>query len=328
MSQYTDREVNDLLRSLYPPHTFDWLDAETNDGGIGDLLDALAEEANADGFDRAEQLALEIRPATADESLPDWESALALDKSRLAVYGTKPQRRAQLISRLRESGTPTPGTIYAAAVAIAGPTAITVLEHSRATLDSINAGTFGNANVLAGTSGSVTCVLHDNAPASAAGLRFKYIITGGTQGAFYFTITSPDGVSKQWGSEIQADSSECILFGEEFAGCQIGGTWTLDIDNSGGSDDVELSINSLMIDGIGRAGSGADGLGARIFEWSLAVNEAFVSSNYDRAALCALIGRWNPAHCAAFLALYQTDGTLRTIASNTNAIASMCVCGG
>lgn len=331
MSERTRDEVREhVLFDNWPPDSRQLLDWENPSSNVYLEADAIAGALTEHAFDILDQFRREsvATGATAGTHglLPDWETALQIANSKVALTGTSTQRNAQVTARLREFGPASPTDILIAVQTITGPVAATLIETKRATLDAAIAVSFGAVEALPGFSASATTELHDNALASEAGLRFQYIIGGGNTGSFTIQITGPDGTSKQWSGAF-ADSGVYALFGAEFAGKQITGTWAIDIDNSGGVDAVELDgLSVLLIDGIGNS-DGSMGLGGQIFEWSIVIDESVVRSTYDRAAVCAVIARWAPAHTHGRLALYQTTGALCAVADDTNAIADMCVCG-
>lgn len=331
----TDREVEGLLRSLFPEKTFDWLEAEEGDGGIGDLLLALAEELNADAFELIDQLMKEVNPATAEQSLPEREASMGLDASRVALYGDTASRQAQLIARWRERGTPTIDRVYAALVAVCGPTSVTILEHTRAQVSAVNWRDIAGLPLAIPSSADLdipfTC--GDNAPASRAGAQVTVRITHPSVEDLTLKIIAPDATesaSMTFGSGAVVER-DFRFFWPGAAGKTIDGTWTVRITDNGASggtveDPAADGVSGLLVEGIGRAANGADGLAAIIFEWSAVIDESVGSSTYDRASVLAIVKRWNPAHERGGVALYQTDGVLGALGDDPNCIADLCVC--
>jgi hypothetical protein len=315
-------EAKQLLLAHMPPGAAKWMSFEN--GSVSSMWSAVAQATKAYGFDALDALRRETKGLRLVDRLPDWEAILRIPVNTLRSLD---QRRAQVIARRREFGASTLPNIQGAAVPIASATTL-IVEHNRTALDSLLSGTFGPVTVGAGNTGQAHCTMHDNAAASDAGLRFRCSFSGGTEGAIVLTITAPDGTQKSWQSQIDTSSAEFVLFGKEFAGCQILGVWTLEIDNTAGSADAELDApNALFIDGIGRT-NGVDGLGSRIFEWSISVDEGALttSGTYEREALSSVAARWNPSHCLGGIALVQSDGNQTALADNEYAIADMCVC--
>ena len=320
----SNNDAFELLLQLAPPRFRRWMGTETSDA-TGKALRALAQGFKAYGYDVLDQLRRELHAQEMVERLPAWEGLLGLTNSRVARFGTLSQRRAQIIARRRERGTPTKAAVTASLAAFGAPGA-EFIEHGRASLKGINTRGFGTTTATVGNTATITQVVGDNAPASSMGAQLIYNITG-TQGAFDVTLTAPDARAKTWRSLVIADGADHVLFWPEYAGGPISGTWTLQIDNSiGGVADVQVDRADLFIEGIGRAASGAEGYGALIFEWSAAINEGTVdATKYDRAAAIATAERWDQAHTRGGVALYQTDGSLSALGDDDNCIGDLVV---
>lgn len=319
--------VREMLIACMPPGARELYDLGNRASDVSKWVDAVAAAVKTYATDVADTLRRELLPSTADELLLAWERGLGVDMSRIAQAGTASQRTAQVISRLREFGAATPDNIYAAMVALCGPTAVTIVEHSRAAVSALNTHSLGILTAPIGMTATGTLAIGDNAPASQMGAQLVYNISTGTQGQFQLTLTAPDAQSKTWQSEILVDGADHVLFWPDFAGGTIDGTWTIQVDNTlGGAAEVQVDRADIFAEGIGRATSGAEGLGSPIFEWSALVNEAVVGDGYSRDAAQALVRRWNPAHCTGGLALYQTDGGATALSDDTNCIADLCIC--
>ncbi len=320
----TDAEASALLKSLYPPHAFDWLEAETGDGGIGDLLDALGEEANDDGFELVAQLEKERSPVTSDASLDDREATMGIERSKIALYGSKDQRRAQLLARFRESGTPTPDRILSALHAICGPVAVQIVEHRRSLLRAVNTHSMSTLTATVGNTSSIDLFIGDNAPTSQAGVRITLNVSTGDAGVFAVVLTTPDGTPLDVTGVIVDGGDHDYCFPTYDGPCS--GAWRLAVSNTAGTTDVQVDTANIFVEGIGRpVFGGPDGLGANIFEWSALVNEAVAASTYDRDTVRNLVQRWNPAHCRAFLALFATTGSAGAIFDDTSSIFDGCL---
>ena len=73
----------------------------------GDIVTAEAQLFLTRGIEDVERLRREASPLTVLEDIPEWESVMGMTESVVALNGTPAQRRAQIISRLRERGATT-----------------------------------------------------------------------------------------------------------------------------------------------------------------------------------------------------------------------------
>lgn len=111
------------LQALLPPG-----DALTRDPGsvLTRLLGPIAAElARVDG--RAAALREEMDPRGADEMLPDWERVAGLPDECGPVPDLVAARRAALVAKLTQKGSPTPAFFVALAASYGA--AVTVTEH-------------------------------------------------------------------------------------------------------------------------------------------------------------------------------------------------------
>lgn len=90
------------------------------------------------GLDAVDLLAVNASPLTAgSERLRDWERYLGIADTRTALWGTLDARRAAVVSRLREYGTPTSAMIRAVLAPLLGysdSSTLTLLEPSRSSI--------------------------------------------------------------------------------------------------------------------------------------------------------------------------------------------------
>lgn len=324
----TDRDVRALLEQLFPPGGGVALDLD-DEGGFGGLFDWMAEQINAGAFGPAAALASEISPMTSTSAgrLPEWERGIALTATAVALYGSDEARRAQVIARLRERGTPRRAFIQAALAGVCGYVP-DLLEHSRAAVTLVNRVPISTTIVGALSSANIALRAADNAPAGLAGARLSLSLAIVDPSAISITLTPPDG-----GSVLTIDPAlwptaiTRIVAWSAYAGRAITGTWTLTIGNGDPVNDVELKPGGyLLVEGIGRSAAGRDGLGARIFEWSAAIDESRITpATYDRDVVIGIVDRFNPAHEYGGVVWYQTDGQLCALADDTNCIADRCV---
>jgi hypothetical protein len=287
------------------------MDAQPNDGGVGDVLGQSGQEINEDAFERVDALALEIFPSLADERLPEWETALALTHSRMVSYGSVEQRQAQIVACLRENGASTKANIKAALTVVTGnAAAITIVEHTRAAMDSANEYTFGAGAAVNPGANQWLIVAGDNAPCSDAGARLYLNVSGITAAEFSVTLTAPDTTSTTWAAGV-IPTGGAIVWWPGAANKDINGTWTVDIaSTAAGAGSLGGAGAWLLVEGIGRIGlTDVEGLGANIFEWAALIDTSLaVASLYDQVLAREIVNRWNPAHARGYLAQYNGLG--------------------
>lgn len=169
-----------------------------------------------------------------------------------------------------------------------------------------------------------TLVVRDNAPASSFGARVDATVTHATPGDLVATLTSPTGEVLSIPSTLFTGTAR-RLFWVDFASKVISGTWTLRIDNNGINPGT-VDDFAVLVEGYGRAPSGAEGYAALIWEWSVEIDETLVTTaSYDRQAVIDLVARWNPAHERGGVALVQTDGLLTALGDDANCIGDLCI---
>lgn len=325
----TGREARALLDQHFPQGGGLAIDLDDEEG-FGGILDFIAERLAADAAGPAEALSGEVTPMTVTSGgrLPEWEKAVALTATAVALYGGDEARRAQMLGRLRERGTPRRAFIRAALTAICGY-APDIIEHTRAALTLVNKR--GIAPATIGPLSSTTLTVHcaDNAPASEAGALLSLTLEFDADMAnVAITLTPPSGAVLLIDPQRFVSGEQRIVGWPDFAGRSITGTWGLTIGNGDLAGSVIVKPGAyLLVEGIGRDAHGRDGLGSRIFEWSAAIDESRVTpATYDREVVIGIAERFNPAHEDGGIALYQTDGDLSALCDDDNCIADLCVC--
>lgn len=323
----TDAQVLALLRQHFPEGGEVALDLDDEEG-FGAILGWVAEQLNVSAQAPADALAAEVTPmtATGDGRLPELEKALALTETAIAHYGSDVARRAQMLSRLRERGTPRIAFIKAALAAVCGY-APDIIEHSRAAVTQANKVALPTGIVGPLSSVNFTMHLADNAPASLAGAQLAMALDIVDPSVIAITLTPPSGPVLFIDPARWPAATMRITPWPDYAGRSITGTWTLTIGNGDVANSVEVKPGGyLLVEGIGRDAQGRDGLGARIFEWSAAIDESRITpATYDREVVIGIVRRFNPAHELGGVALYQTDGTLCALADDPNCIDDLCV---
>lgn len=337
MSSPTRQEVREsVLIDGFPPGTRNLLDVDNQQSNVYKEFDSIAGAIKGNGFDLVEQFRVESiayqATSAANGLLPDFEAALALSASKTALLGTDAARQAQVTSRFRESGASTIPNISAALAAVCGPAngAFTILEHSRSALTTANTRTINAGDVTINALGATTIpfTLHDNAPASNYGTSLNLSITSGHYDALSYTLVAPDSTTKQWAAQgagsVTAQST--WLWGPEFSGAQIEGTWNLVIVNVNAATSTLKAGSTIFVEGIGRDVAGAEGDAANIFEWAVLIDESLITpSTYDRELCRTIVSRWNPAHCRGYLDVKATNGSTYGVFDDANSTFDGCL---
>jgi len=280
-------------------------------------------EVSARGTDEEVVLPLEARAADANPltatatGIGMWEEAFGDSNTSVALYGGVEQRRAHVLTRHREHGASTRDNILASLVAMCGSTAVTLLEHRRSVLTAANWYELPSYPSIAGSANtdlSIACA--DNAPASRAGAQVTVRVTHASVEDLTLTIIAPDATQSspmRFGSG-SVTAQDFRFFWPGAAGKSITGNWTIRITNANATvgtvdDPAGDGITGLFVEGIGFGPYDGEGRGANIFEWCALVDEAAaVSGIYDRAAVAAVIQRWNQVHGRGYLALKNLNG--------------------
>jgi len=311
-----------MLLSLLPDGYDRWFDLTPPDPRVPSstgsdawrILDGAAEQLALRAVSPAEKAQLDANPLTATAvGVAAWEWALGLTLT--AAGKTLAQRQARVVARLREYGAPTLANIQAALAAILGYVP-PILETSRGALMVINTQAVPGLpiTVPARGVGLVNFNLVDNAPASMAGARLWVTITHPHVEELTVSLISPgSAASAQW--EVPGSgavvSHGYIFESPAFGGHAIEGSWQLQVRDTGGASPGTALVASILVEGIGRDPStGADGLGAAIFDWSVLVDESLVNlATYDRTTAREVVARWNPAFARGQLVVVNSLGT-------------------
>lgn len=263
----------------------------------------------------ADSLRAEMNPATAVEKLSDWESIFRFASSRIARFGGTPQRQAQVVSKWREFGAtaiPIVQAIIGPLLGYADPTQLEIIECSRSGLRALHTYSWPDGNIPA--MGQYNELVHvaDNLEVSAAGAFIRVNLTFPTIENLAISVSSPGfnvvlAITGALGVG-SVTNKQYAFFAPTFAGQDVDGDWTLNIDNNGastGTVNVSSGIQTdVFVEGIGRVGlTTEEGLGAFIFEWGVVVDPALegVVSPSDRSAALAALQRIKPAHTIANL---------------------------
>lgn len=304
--------------------------------GPGPLLLGLAEVLLDHGVTPAEALRREANPATATENLPTWEGTLGLERSTIALRGDVAQRRAQLLSRLREFGATTRENaqqIVGLLLDYADVSQLKVLEVDRAVLRAAHTRTWtGSANFTA-VPLTVAWTVADTAQVSAAGAQVDVQIDHPDVGVVLVKLTAPDGASAttQGIGRGAAAMSLYRLYFPSLRGRQVGGAWQLEISASSGTG--TLSKADLFVEGFGRDPAGFDGLGSAKFFWGPVAEPNLLGPKADLEAARLAVRRINFATRKGNLLLRSSGtgalpaGSFAAIPDDPGAIPDACIPG-
>jgi Proprotein convertase P-domain len=326
--------AKELLLAHMPPGAAKWMNFER--GTVSSLWTAIAQSAKLYGFDYLDALRRELKGWQLTDRIADWERILSIPAS---AARSNDRRRAEIISRRREFGASSIPNVMGALAPVCGPTAVTILEHSRSVLTALNWYEISNLPLVIPPSADLdfSFIAHDNAPVSQAGARVTVKVTHPSIEDLSLRIAAPDGTQSDSLSFGSGPATErlFVFCWPGAAGKTIDGGWKVTITDSGAAggtvdDPAGDSVTGLHVEGIGRDPvTGANGLGARAFEWNALIDETATSSlTYDRRLAWQIAkDRWNQAHCQGSIALKQTNGDTGAVCGDANCIVGMVVCG-
>jgi len=204
------------------------------------------------------------------DRLRRWESDLGIAPTRTALFGMLPARRAAVISRLREYGTPTVAmlqSVLAPLLDYADPSTLTILEPARADVRSANTyyGVLVNAAMSMISAGIWQFYVSDGGRCAGVPAVDIKITTVLENTDTVVALQAPDGTYYQVYSKLLRSTSGTnrVYFPEAKAVTAIMGAWRvyvyLSVANTGTLDDAHL-----LVEGVDRDGGRASG----IYEWA------------------------------------------------------------
>jgi len=313
-------EVRATLKSLFPPGDEELYAWDNPEAYVSRELEAVTTAVRVKGTSAIERVRQEFRPQASTEKAADWERIFGLSQSRTSGYGTLEARRAQIVARWRESGASTLPHIQAALAAVLGyPPQI--LEHSRSQMTAQHTYPFPNTPLLVPpfATARASVRIADNAPVSKGGARLTLVATVPPRRTLRLSLFGPAGASASWvtSAALSAGPRTLVFYGRDFVGTDSDGLWTVTVFNPSATP-ARIESGSLFVEGIGRARSGAEGLGANIFEWTVLVDPARLGPNADLDFARQLVARWNPAHCRGYLSLMSSSGSPYAVFDDPN----------
>lgn len=317
----TTAEVKKLMQACFPQGSEQLYDWDNSSAHIGQFFTAIAGVWKTYGTDILDTLRLEINPLTCTQSIPTWESALGLANSPLAQFGTTVQRRNQILSWLRQSGTHSlddirsivqPYFLYADA------SQIQIIETSRTDLTLLH--TYSNTTalpILPNSSGSSTITVLDDPRTSKAGAVLTFTVNPATVDQIRVVLDGPDGTRAAWRGDLYLGTGAVgpatyILRAPAFSGKPIRGTWTLSFTTGAGA--FTLSNWALTpVEGIGvnldsavPPNRNGEGLGAAMFEFAVVADESKLGTGYDLRGALRALRRQKPAHTQCTIVWRET----------------------
>jgi hypothetical protein len=255
-----------FLLNLLPPGA-ERLYSLVPGGDVYQLFDAFAAAVKQFGFDLLDVLRLEITPAECIQKLADWESALALVSTRAALHGTPEQRRASVLSRLREAGgftRPLVQSVIAPLLGFLNSATLQILNTDRVAMRAAHTYTGNGAGQTA--PGTFTARVIDDGPVTKAGAQLSITLTAPALEQIKLQLSTRNGKTKTWsGLGTGAIANQTFqLASPELAGAQCSGVWALSVAGTG-----TLVNWSLFAEGIGIGGLAGD-----LFEWGVYLDPA------------------------------------------------------
>lgn len=284
------------------------------------------------GFDAIESLANAVTPITAPTwRCTDWERTLGLARSKASTFGTRSDRQAAIISRLRERGATTRRLIQAVLSPILGyanPADLVVLGTDRTALRTLHSYPAGTLLPLTLPVANIDFHVPDDARVSVSGVQVNLTLTTTALEDITCALITPDGSSylphsQVIGSGAVTDATFRLYFklaaGEAISTTGMAGTFSLVISGSG-----TVSGAALFTEGFGRDSTKSDGLSASVFYYIVIFEQAKSSGSYDLVAAAAALARINHATRRGYLGVSMDDGTLYALASDAACVADGC----
>lgn len=247
------------------------------------------------GLDAVDLLAVNASPLTSgSERLRDWERYLGIADTRTALWGTLDARRAAVISRLREYGTPTSAMIRAVLAPLLGyadSSTLTLLEPSRTSIRSTNEylGSLGNATMSMVSPGVWIFWVADGGRCAGVPVLDVTITTSSDNADTAIGLQAPSGQLYVVYSKIRGTATSQtyrVYFPAAVAESSVMGRWRAFVYLSGANTGT-FDAARLFVEGVARDGGKAGG----VYEWAAVYEPLKSSGSPDFPAALAAAGR-------------------------------------
>lgn len=247
------------------------------------------------GLDAVDLLAVNASPLTSgSERLRDWERYLGIADTRTALWGTLDARRAAVISRLREYGTPTSAMIRAVLAPLLGyadSSTLTLLEPSRTSIRTSNEylGTVGNATMNMVSPGIWIFWVADGGRCAGVPVLDVTVTTTADNTDTAIGLQAPSGQLYVVYSKIRGTATSQtfrVYFPEAAAESSVMGRWRAFVYLSGVNTGT-FDAARLFVEGVARDGGKAGG----VYEWAAVFEPTKASGSPDFPAALAAAGR-------------------------------------
>lgn len=292
-------EIKEALIACFPPgveEVVDWNDAP------GLHIEAIAQTVKVHAVDVIDGLAVDVTPLTCRaERLRDWERALGLAATRTARFGTLAQRRAQVISRLREYGATTLAMIRAVVpplLAYPVPSQLVILEPDRDDLREKHTYSWSGSGAFGLVGFTFQIHVPDDAMVSDSGAQLDLTLTHSDLSTVGVIVYGPGGTAQRGPNagvigRGAASGTTIRIYLPELAGTAVGGAaganWSIYLVDLGLSGTVTAA--SLFVEGFGRDRTRGDGLSAAAFGWAAVYEPSKAGAGADLDAARAAIAR-------------------------------------
>lgn len=298
-------DVRERLVSAFPRGVENVYDL-TYDGDYYKLFQAIAASMKT-VYDIVDTLRVEASVQTSRLLLSAWEGLFGLSTSRVARGGTVAQRQAQVTTAWRaaageNSSLPSVQSAIAPILGYSDAADLEVVRCSRSALELAHSySPIGDYSIAASSTTTIPLVIcYDGGVVSSAGARLNLLFSDATLTGYSITLTSPNGTSKTWNRGWT--STTLVLYGAEFAGVPIQGTWTLAITRGAGGAQTLYNGSTLFAEGVTPMpileGVQQNTAGAA-FHWAVYADDAHLGENgspADIAAAARAVEAIAPAH--------------------------------
>lgn len=282
-------ETRESLLASLPPGVRDTLADD-----VVQLFDATASTIDISALAAVDTLDADTTPLTCgSDRLRRWEKDLGISDTRTALWGTLDARRAAVISRLREYGTPTAEMIRAVMAPLLGysdSSTMTLLEPSRTSIRNTNEylGTVGNATMSMVSPGIWIFWVSDGGRCAGAPVLDVTITTSGDNDDTAIGLQAPSGQLYVVYGKLRgtATSQTYRVYFPEAAAESVMGRWRAFVYLSGANTGT-VDAARLFVEGVDRSGGKASGL----YEWAAVYEPLKSSGSPDFPATLAAAGR-------------------------------------